>query len=145
MSLVELARPEREDLLTLLESLSSEEWRKASLCVGWSVRDVVAHMLSHQELGARQLAGRFLRGCRPLGRPRVIPDERLVPALWTALFAPVVRGVVQTRGVRLVGTDLDWAFDCSSGSAADPGLVAEPARESARSRTSLLPRVGTLP
>ena len=33
-----------------------------------------------------------------------------MPALWTALFAPVVRGVVRARDVRLVGTDLDWAF-----------------------------------
>lgn len=166
MSLLDLARAEREDLLTLLESLSPHEWRTPSLCAGWSVQDVVAHLLSYEELGARQLVGRFAAGRfvtsrvngiglaeyrhrgpdelvdllrrhltprgltagmggaigltdgmihqqdirRPLGLPRVIPVERLVPALWTALFAPVVGGVVRARDVRLIGTDLDWAF-----------------------------------
>lgn len=166
MSLMDLARAEREDLLVLLEGLSPEEWRAPSLCAGWTVHDVVAHVLSYEELGVRQLARRFASGSfltsrvnavglaeyrarspeelvallrrhltprgltagmggaigltdgmvhqqdirRPLGRPRVIPAERLVPALWTALFAPVVRGVVRTRDVRLVASDLDWAF-----------------------------------
>ncbi len=148
MSEPDNASCQSEDLLTLLESLSSEEWRKPSLCAGWSVHDVVAHLLSYEELGARQLAARFAKGWfltdrvngiglaeyrtrspeelvallrqhltprgltagmggaigltdgmihqqdirRPLGRPRAIPVERLVPALWTALFAPVVGG-----------------------------------------------------
>ncbi len=165
MSLMELARAEREDLLALLESLSPHEWQEQSSCAAWSVADVVTHVLSYEGLGPRQLVGRFARGWfitdrvnavglaetrrspeelldllrrhlspsgltagmggaigltdgmihqqdirRPLHRPRDIPAERLVPALWTALFAPVVRGVVRTRDVRLVATDLDWAF-----------------------------------
>ena len=47
---------------------------------------------------------------RTLGLQRTIPAERLVPALWTVLFAPVLLGVVRVRDVRLVATDLDWAF-----------------------------------
>jgi hypothetical protein len=47
---------------------------------------------------------------RPLGLPRTIPAERLVPALRTALFAPTLLGVVRVRGVRLVASDLDWSF-----------------------------------
>ncbi|SDF48070.1 TIGR03083 family protein [Blastococcus aurantiacus] len=62
MSLMGLARAEREDLRDLLTGLSEEQWRTPSLCAGWSVHDVVAHMLSYEELGARQLAERFLRG-----------------------------------------------------------------------------------
>ena len=166
MSVMGLARSEREDLRDLLSGLSPEQWRAASLCAGWSVKDVVAHMLSYEELGVRQLAERFLRGRlsvdrindiglreyatrtpeqlielldehldpagltagmggaialtdgmihqqdirRPLGLPRTIPAERLVPALRTALFSPTLLGVLRVRDVRLVATDLDWTF-----------------------------------
>ena len=33
-----------------------------SLCAGWTVHDVVAHVLSYDELSPRQLAARFVRG-----------------------------------------------------------------------------------
>ncbi|RBY94673.1 DinB family protein [Blastococcus sp. TBT05-19] len=166
MSLLPLARAEREDLREVLVGLSREQWQAPSLCDGWSVKDVVTHMLSYEELGPRQLAERFVRGrlsfdrvndlrlreCssrtapeliqlldahltpsgltagmggaigltdgmihqqdirRPLGLPRTIPAERLVPALRTALFAPTLLGVLRVRGVRLVATDIDWSF-----------------------------------
>ena len=166
MGVMAQARAEREDLLGLVERLTPEQWRTPSLCAGWTVHDVVAHVLSYDELGPRQLAARFARGLfrvdrtnavglreyaartpaelvellrahltptgltaamggvialtdglihqqdirRPLGEPRTIPADRLVPALRTALFAPVLRGVVRVRDVRLVATDLDWAF-----------------------------------
>ncbi|TFV44876.1 maleylpyruvate isomerase family mycothiol-dependent enzyme [Blastococcus sp. TF02A_35] len=57
-----LARAEREDLHDLLVGLSPEQWRAPSLCAGWSVKDVVAHMLGYEELGWGQLAQRFARG-----------------------------------------------------------------------------------
>jgi uncharacterized protein (TIGR03083 family) len=166
MSVMALARAEREDLLRLVEGLTPEQWRAPSLCEGWTVRDVVAHMLSYEELGPRQLAARFARGLflvnrvnavglaenagrtpaelvdllrehltpsgltagmggaigltdglvhqqdirRPLGEQRVIPAERLVPALRTALYGPVLRGVLRVRDVRLVATDMAWTF-----------------------------------
>ena len=62
MSVMLLARAERADLLELLSGLTPEQWRAPSLCAGWSVHDVVAHVLSYDELTGRQLAGRFLRG-----------------------------------------------------------------------------------
>lgn len=166
MDVMALARAEREDLLDLLGTLTPEQWRAPSLCAGWSVHDVVAHVLSYEELGPRQLAARFARGSfrfgrvnavglreyadrspaeltdllrrhltptgltaglggaialtdglihhqdirRPLGLPRAVPAERVRPALRTALFAPTLLGVVRVRDVRLVATDLDWAF-----------------------------------
>jgi uncharacterized protein (TIGR03083 family) len=166
MSVMAQARAEREDLLELLEGLSPDEWREPSLCTGWTVHDVVAHVLSYDELGPRRLASRFVRGRllvdrvnavglseyaarspaelvellrahltprglpagmggaialtdglihqqdirRPLGRPRAIPADRLLPALRTAMFGPVLRGVLRARDVRLVATDLDWSF-----------------------------------
>jgi len=36
---------EQRDLVGLLRTLSDEEWRAPSLCEGWQVRDVVAHLL----------------------------------------------------------------------------------------------------
>ncbi|HEX6446285.1 MAG TPA: maleylpyruvate isomerase family mycothiol-dependent enzyme [Streptosporangiales bacterium] len=46
---------------------------------------------------------------RPLGRPRVIPEERLRHALPFAVTAPPLRGFLHARGVRLIATDLDWS------------------------------------
>ena len=166
MSVMVQARAEREDLLDLLERLTPEQWSAPSLSAGWTVRDVVAHVLSYDGLGPRELATRFVRGRflvdrtnavgladdagrtpaelvellrghltptgltagmggaialtdglihqqdirRPLGEPRSIPADRLVPALQTALFGPVLRGVLRVRDVRLVATDIDWSF-----------------------------------
>ena len=165
MSVMAQARAEREDLLQLLERLTPEQWSTPSLCAGWTVHDVVAHVLSYDELGPRQLATRFARGFllidrtnavglreyasrtpaeliellrghltpagltaglggaialtdglihqqdirRPLDMPRSIPEDRLRPALRTALFG-VLRGILRVRDVRLVATDIDWAF-----------------------------------
>ena len=166
MGVMAQARAEREDLLALLEGLTPQQWGTPSLCTGWTVRDVVAHVLSYESLGPRDLVARFARGRflvdrtnavglaedagrtpaelvellrahltptgltagmggaialtdglvhqqdirRPLGMPRTIPADRLVPALRTALFAPVLRGVLRVRDVRLVADDIDWAF-----------------------------------
>jgi uncharacterized protein (TIGR03083 family) len=39
---------ERQELLTLCRDLVPDEWEKPSLCEGWRVRDVVAHLVSIQ-------------------------------------------------------------------------------------------------
>lgn len=41
---------QRTDLTVLLEDLSDDEWQQPSLCPGWTVRDVAAH-LTMQQLG----------------------------------------------------------------------------------------------
>lgn len=165
MDLRRLARDERADFATFLATLSPQQWEAATLCVGWRVRDVVAHMISYDELSVRGLVARFAKGWflpdrvnavglaeynmrsseellallkdhleprglpaafggmvalvdgvihqqdirRPLGMPRDIPAERLLPTLRCALTAPVIRGFWRVRGVRLVATDLDWS------------------------------------
>jgi uncharacterized protein (TIGR03083 family) len=57
-----LARAERADLAALLADLSPAEWEAPTLCERWRVRDVVAHMISYEDLDARGLAARFARG-----------------------------------------------------------------------------------
>jgi uncharacterized protein (TIGR03083 family) len=47
---------------------------------------------------------------RSVGLPRTIDPERLRTALDFARFAPTIRGAWRARGVRLIATDLDWAY-----------------------------------
>lgn len=165
MDLKTLARDERTDLAAFLATLSPEQWAAPSLCAGWSVHEVVAHVISFDELTPGGLAARFAKGLlipgrvnavgvadyrrrsseelltllndhlepqgftagfggvvglvdglihhqdirRPLGLPREIPPERLLPTLNAALTAPLVRGAWRARGLRLVATDLEWS------------------------------------
>jgi uncharacterized protein (TIGR03083 family) len=55
------AAAERADLLRLLEQLTPEQWEAATLCRGWRVRDVVAHVYSYDELSGADLARRFVQ------------------------------------------------------------------------------------
>lgn len=165
MDIRRLAREERADLAAFLATLSPRQWQAPTLCARWRVRDVVAHVISYDDLGTRGLMtlavrGRFQparvndlalarhhahtpeqlldlltqhlqpRGLpaalggrvalveavihhqdirRALGQPRVIPPQRLLPALQTALIAPDIGGCWRTRGVRLVATDLRFS------------------------------------
>ena len=43
---IELFAPERAALLELLRSLSDAEWRAPTVCAGWSVKDLAAHILA---------------------------------------------------------------------------------------------------
>ena len=47
---------------------------------------------------------------RPLGIPRRITAESLRMALDFTKWAPRLRGALRARGVRLVATDIDWAY-----------------------------------
>lgn len=67
----------------------------------------MAHVLGYEDLRPPQVAARFARGLLRVDR---VNAERLLPALCTAPFAPVIRGVVRVRDVRPVATDADWAF-----------------------------------
>ncbi|GAA1979793.1 maleylpyruvate isomerase family mycothiol-dependent enzyme [Amycolatopsis minnesotensis] len=67
MTMKDLAREERADLAAFLATLTPEQWDHETLCEGWRVRDVVAHMTSYEELGfggvlATLVKGRFQPG-----------------------------------------------------------------------------------
>ncbi|MGH3633553.1 MAG: maleylpyruvate isomerase family mycothiol-dependent enzyme [Mycobacterium sp.] len=59
---MQMACEEREDFAGLLAGLSPEQWDHPSLCERWRVHDVVAHVLSYDELSRSQLVRRFLKG-----------------------------------------------------------------------------------
>jgi uncharacterized protein (TIGR03083 family) len=57
-----LARDERLDLADFLAGLTHEQWAGATLCEGWRVREVAAHVVSFEGMTPRGLATRFLKG-----------------------------------------------------------------------------------
>jgi uncharacterized protein (TIGR03083 family) len=61
-SLMDLAYAERVDLAEFLSTLTPQEWAARSLCDRWTVKDVVAHVVSYEELSPLGLAGRFAKG-----------------------------------------------------------------------------------
>jgi uncharacterized protein (TIGR03083 family) len=81
-----LARDERRDFAALLATLSPEDWDAPTLCDGWRVRDVVAHVISYEGLDTRSLVMRLAKGRFLLGRVNAVgvaemrerrPDELL--------------------------------------------------------------------
>ncbi|MEE6140338.1 maleylpyruvate isomerase family mycothiol-dependent enzyme [Mycobacterium sp. 050128] len=59
---MDLAYDERADLAAFLATLSPHEWQAPSLCDRWSVKDVVAHVVSYEELSPLGLMKRFAKG-----------------------------------------------------------------------------------
>jgi uncharacterized protein (TIGR03083 family) len=60
-----LVRDERHDLLAFFGSLTAEDWETPSLCSGWRVRDVAAHLLVDEPVQAgavRRVLPLLLRG-----------------------------------------------------------------------------------
>ncbi|GAS99745.1 uncharacterized protein RMCC_6710 [Mycolicibacterium canariasense] len=51
-----LARAEREAFADLLDGLTAEQWDAASLCAGWTVRDVVVHTIAYLDQSRMALA-----------------------------------------------------------------------------------------
>jgi uncharacterized protein (TIGR03083 family) len=76
---------ERQSLADLLDGLTPDQWAQPSLCDGWTVRDVTAHLALAQTGSARALAelirarGSFPRMIRDSARRHAcVPTEQLV-------------------------------------------------------------------
>lgn len=61
-ALMDLATEERADLAAYLATLAPDDWKANSLCDRWTVKDVVAHVISYDELGFLGLVKRFAKG-----------------------------------------------------------------------------------
>lgn len=57
-----LAQDERAELADFLAGLVPEQWDAPTLCDRWSVREVVAHIISYDDLGLAAFVGRFAAG-----------------------------------------------------------------------------------
>jgi uncharacterized protein (TIGR03083 family) len=60
--LMSMARDERADLAAFLATLTPQQWSAPSLCTKWTVKDVVAHVVSYEELSKLGVVRRLLRG-----------------------------------------------------------------------------------
>jgi uncharacterized protein (TIGR03083 family) len=58
---MEMACDERREFADLLSQLAPEQWDRPSLCERWRVRDVVAHVISYDELNPWALVRRMAR------------------------------------------------------------------------------------
>lgn len=56
---------ERTALAITLRTLTPEQWQHPSLCEGWTIKDVAAHVISTPQMGFRRTMGLFARN---LGR-----------------------------------------------------------------------------
>jgi uncharacterized protein (TIGR03083 family) len=74
--LSELAAAERRDLADHLATLGDDEWEQPSLCSGWSVRDVAAHVPSYDELGWPATLALYARSGFSLDRSNAALVER---------------------------------------------------------------------
>lgn len=114
-----LAQDERADLADFLAGLTAEQWEAPTLCSEWRVRDVVAHIISFDDLGPVGFAGRFAAGrftpdrVNQVGVDRyaaLAPDELLAdleghlrPAGLTARFGGrigLVDGLIHHQDIR---------------------------------------------
>ena len=62
MNATHLLRNERESITELLGSLSPEEWQASTLCEGWTVLDLAAHMVAREDKPLKYLAGAVTSG-----------------------------------------------------------------------------------
>ena len=99
-------RRQRRRMLAMLAELTDEQWRSASRCEGWTVRDVVAHLVDvnafwHMSIAAG-LTGepsRLLVGFDPATTPPLLVD-RMIALSTSAGLRPVrldERGVARHR------------------------------------------------
>ncbi|MGW8376786.1 maleylpyruvate isomerase family mycothiol-dependent enzyme [Streptomyces sp. ODS28] len=115
----EMAGDERRELAAFLGELAPGEWEAPTLCAEWSVREVVAHVVSYDELSARDLVRRLAQarfstdrsnalgvaayaGREPdelLALLRAHPEPRGLPAAFGGMIA-LVDGFVHHQDIR---------------------------------------------
>lgn len=93
-----LARDERADLAAFLATLSPAQWQGPTLCQQWRVRDVVAHVISYDDLDIRGLLAVAARGRLRLGRINTAALARYQTPKPEQLLA-LLNGHLQPRGL----------------------------------------------
>lgn len=104
---------QRLRVAALLDELNDDEWRRPSLCHGWTVRDVAAH-LTLQQLGLGQVpsvVGAVVRARGNLDRAVHDMACRRAVAMSTAQLIAEIRGMVGSRRYNLGGTPLEPLID----------------------------------
>ncbi|HEY2790759.1 MAG TPA: maleylpyruvate isomerase family mycothiol-dependent enzyme [Micromonosporaceae bacterium] len=101
---------QRRRVADLLDGLTDEEWTRPSLCAGWSVRDVAAH-LTLQQLGPGAAIAMMLRYAGNTNRAIHETSRRRAATAGTAQIAADVRASIgshrPTFGVTMRETLID--------------------------------------
>lgn len=104
---------QRDRIADLLGQLSVDEWQHPSLCPGWTIRDVAAH-LTLQQQGVLDLVRALIRNPRILGgglNRMILLAAKEKAALPTEQLTSEIRGMVGSRrhnvGVTLLETLID--------------------------------------
>ena len=101
---------QRTSLTALLDDLSDDEWQQASLCAGWTVRDVAAH-LTLQQLGLRDEL-RMLRKWRgSMDRTNEHVVRLRAAELTTGQIIAAIRGMIGSRRHNFGVTHLETLTD----------------------------------
>lgn len=93
-----MATAERTELADLLVTLTPEQWDGPTLCDDWTVRDVVAHMFSYDELTPLGTVGRMVKGRMTAGGPNALGIAAYADRSPDQLIA-LVRGHLRPRGL----------------------------------------------
>ncbi len=92
---------ERKALAADLRDLSGEDWARPSLCSGWTVRDVLAHMTSAAKLTPPAFFGKMIGSGFSFGKAQekgVAAERGASPADTLANFEAVVTSVKHPPG-----------------------------------------------
>lgn len=118
--MMDLISAERRGLADVLAGLSPEQWRSPSLCAGWTVAHVVAHMtmpfrISEEEYrrGVAEAHGDFTRfSDAAAARDSQLPQAELVGVLRDNIdnpWAPPIGGQLGALSHDLIhGLDITW-------------------------------------
>lgn len=87
---------QRTSLTDLLEHLADDEWLQPSLCAGWTVRDVAAH-LTLQQLGPGATLGMMFRWQGSLDRTIQHAARLRAVTLATRQIIAEIRGMIGSR------------------------------------------------
>lgn len=87
---------QQRSLANLLDDLSDDEWRRPSLCTGWTVRDVAAH-LTLQQLGVGDVIAMMAQWRGNLDRTIQHAARRRAAALPTEEIIAEIRGMVGSQ------------------------------------------------
>jgi uncharacterized protein (TIGR03083 family) len=100
----------RADLTALLDELTDDEWRQPSLCTGWTVRDVAAH-LTLQQLRFRDLPGIMRHWRGNLDRTNQHVARLRAQARTTGQIIAEIRAMIGSRRHNMGVTPLETLCD----------------------------------
>ena len=101
---------QRAQLCDLLTTLDDDQWRQPSLCAGWTVRDVVAH-LTLQRIGPAGVFGQMLQWRGGIDRTTAHVARRRAAARTTDQLVAEMRAAIGSRRHIFVVTRLEMLCD----------------------------------